>query len=266
MRRPGNTSPPPPGSSPLAASFTWASNSSWLPKPSPNATALPAATAAMESEVARGSAAARTCTGAPAARADATCATFVPDATSTCGAASLPSLGLSCPAKSARELGAALESSLSSGSLIFASDSASAGSSFKSIPYCTISSGANSRIWAFAFSPVSPSPIMSIGAPDSTAACAAAYWSASSAPATTNCLLVGSLSPASAGKKYCAALNPDGSASDKEVGASTAKLGALELSSEDALLLVPSLFSPEVKTLQDATIKAADTVATAMRP
>src|SRR5699024_1395521 len=128
-----------------------------------------------------------------------------------------------------------------------------------------ISSGANSAICALASSPAAPLPTMSIGAPSSIAACAAAYWSASAGPATTSCELDGSFFPASAGKKYCAALLPEASASDSDVGEATAKLGAFVLFCDAEFCESPE-FSSELKTLQEATIKAAATVATTARP
>src|SRR5699024_12422047 len=149
--------------------------------------------------------------------------------------------------------------------LICESVFANAGSSVRSTPNLIISSGANSAICALASSPAAPSPTMSIGAPSSIAACAAAYWSASAGPATISCELLGSFFPASAGKKYCAALLPEASASESDLGESTAKLGAFELFCDAEYCESPE-FSSELKTLQEATIKAAATVATTARP
>src|SRR5699024_12650495 len=79
------------------------------------------------------------------------------------------------------------------------------------------------------------------------------------------CVLLGSFFPASAGKKYWAVFLPEASASESDVGESTAKLGAFELFCDAECCESPE-FCSELKTLQEATIKAAATVATTARP
>src|SRR5699024_12287713 len=102
-------------------------------------------------------------------------------------------------------------------------------------------------------------------APYSSSRCAPAHWSPSAGPATRSCVLLGSFFPASAGKKCCAAFGPEASASESDLGESTAKLGAFELFCDAEFCESPE-FSSELKTLQEATIKAAATVATTARP
>src|SRR5699024_8221196 len=99
----------------------------------------------------------------------------------------------------------------------------------------------------------------------SMAAPAAADWSAAAGQAAISCLLPGAFFPGSAGDKYCAVFLPEVSASQSDVGESTAKLCAFELFCDAEFCESPE-FSSELKTLQEATIKAAATVATTARP
>ena len=125
MRRPGNTRPPPPGSSPPFTSAARAWKFSVSPHWRPSARVSWSVTVRMLSAVARGSGAASTCTSAPAARAVATEAREDSAVANTGGMVNLlgfsgssAAMAAASPAGSAEATASASASSSSPGTLI----------------------------------------------------------------------------------------------------------------------------------------------------